>query len=197
MRNPLRTEAEAFRFLIVVIGGAVVIGLCAWANEWLGVAAAVLVVGGIAWWLWRSPSAVGPKRPEPLASSTPLGHHRVLLLAPVGAEPGSVAERLRPRLDGRGAEVLVVVPALAATLEALTGAVDDRRGEAARAAETIAARLADSGVQARGTVGADEPMLAVEDALREFGADEVVLVEDGPLLERARERLAVPVSRLD
>jgi hypothetical protein len=51
VRNPLRSEAEAFRFLLVVIGGAVAIAACSYANEWLGVAAAVLVVGGIGWWL--------------------------------------------------------------------------------------------------------------------------------------------------
>lgn len=53
MRNPLRSEAEAFRFLLVVIGGAVAIGVCSYANEWLGVTAAVVVIGGIGWWLWR------------------------------------------------------------------------------------------------------------------------------------------------
>ena len=53
MRNPLRSEAEAFRFLLVVIAGAVAIFGCAAVNEWLGVAAAVAVVGGIVWWLRR------------------------------------------------------------------------------------------------------------------------------------------------
>jgi predicted membrane channel-forming protein YqfA (hemolysin III family) len=56
MRNPLRSEAEAFRFLLVVIAGAIVIVAFAYANEWLGVAAAVLVVAGVVWWL---------RRPEP------------------------------------------------------------------------------------------------------------------------------------
>jgi len=53
VRNPLRSEAEAFRFLLVVIAGAVAIFGCAAVNEWLGVAAAVAVVGGIVWWLRR------------------------------------------------------------------------------------------------------------------------------------------------
>jgi hypothetical protein len=53
VRNPLRSEAEMFRFLLAVIGGAVAIAACSYANEWLGVAAAVLVVGGIAWWIRR------------------------------------------------------------------------------------------------------------------------------------------------
>ena len=47
MRNPLRSEAEAFRFLGVVIAGAIVIAAAAWLNTWVGVAAAVLVVAAL------------------------------------------------------------------------------------------------------------------------------------------------------
>src|SRR5205085_389532 len=39
MRNPLRSETEAFRFLIAVIVGALVIVGAAYINTWLGVAA--------------------------------------------------------------------------------------------------------------------------------------------------------------
>ena len=65
-----------------------------------------------------------------------------------------------------------------------------------REAASVAALFAGSGVDARGSVGADDPVLAVEDALREFGADEVVLAGDADLLSAARERVAVPVSLL-
>lgn len=51
MRNPISSEAEAFRFLLVVIAGAIAIAVCAALNTWLGVAAAVVAVGGIAVWL--------------------------------------------------------------------------------------------------------------------------------------------------
>lgn len=196
MRNPLRTEAEAFRFLIVVIVGAAIVVACAYANEWLGVAAAVLVVGGIVWWLWHAPGV--PTAPEPAAAPapTPPGTYRILLVAPPGAAAGEVAAGLRARADGRATEVLVVVPALATPVEALTGAVDDRRDEAQRTADALAARLADAGLAARGIAGADEPLLAVDDALREFGADEVVIAGDEELLAAARGRIAAPVSLL-
>jgi len=182
MRNPLRTEAEAFRFLLVVIGGAVVIAAFAYANTWLGVAAAVLVVGGIGWWLMRNAAVHEPPQTR-LATETPAGVRRVLVLA----VPGTSSV---PAPDST--ETLVVVPALASAVEALTGGVDDRRAEAERTALALAASLP----HARGVVGADDPALAVEDALREFGADEVVVVgaEDG-VLEAIRERVAVPVSR--
>jgi hypothetical protein len=51
MRNPLRSEAEAFRFLGVVIVGALVIAGAAWLNTWVGVAAALLVIVAVVLWV--------------------------------------------------------------------------------------------------------------------------------------------------
>ena len=90
-----------------------------------------------------------------------------------------------------GAEVLVVVPALGSSSEALTGAVVDRRHDAEATAAALESRLPG----ARAEVGADDPALAVEDALRVFGADEVLVAGDDGMLEAIRERVALPVSR--
>ena len=49
MSNPLRTEAEAFRFLVAVVIGAVAIAGASKLNTWLGVAVAVAVVAGLFW----------------------------------------------------------------------------------------------------------------------------------------------------
>ena len=187
MRNPLRSEADAFQFLVVVVGGAVVVGAAAYLNTWVGVAAALLVIGGIGVWLMRAPGVP----PVALSSSTPGSMHRVLVVAPPGTSG------LAGRIDGGATEILVVVPALASTVEALTGAVDDRRADAQQTADALAAELSGTGLRARGIVGADDTVLAAEDALRMFGADEIVLVGgDASLLEKARERFAMPVSRL-
>jgi hypothetical protein len=51
VRNPLRSEAEAFRFLILVLGGAIVIAAAAYLNTWLGLVAAVLVVAWLVRWV--------------------------------------------------------------------------------------------------------------------------------------------------
>src|SRR5579884_1281337 len=155
MRNPLRSEGEAFRFLVAVIIGALVIVGAAYLNTWLGVAAAVLAVAGIVWWLMQEPIP-GAAEPAPkLTSSTPGRLHRVLLVAP----PGTTSV---PSPDG-ATDVVVLVPALASTLEAVTGAVD--------------------------------PALAVEDALRTFGADEIVVVGDDAIVSAIRDRVTIPVSR--
>jgi len=172
MRNPLRSEAESFRFLIAVIIGALVIVGAAYLNTWLGVAAAIVAVAGIIWWLMQEP-VPGASDPAPrLESETPRGTHRVLVVA----APGTTSVQVAPAAT----DIVVVVPALASTIEALTGAVDDRRAEAEKTANRLAASLPN----ARGEIGADNVGLAVEDALRTFGADEIV-----------RSRVTIPVSR--
>jgi len=183
MRNPLRSEAEAFRFLVAVIIGALVIVGAAYLNTWLGVAAAILAVAGIIWWLIQEPIP-GAADPAPkLASGTGRGVHRVLVVALPGTESVQV------RADAT--DVVVVVPALASTVQALTGAVDDRRAEAEETANRLAAHIPN----ARGEVGADDPGLAVEDALRTFGADEIVVSGDDSLVAAVRGRVTIPVSR--
>jgi hypothetical protein len=183
LRNPLRSEGEAFRFLIAVIIGALVIVGAAYLNTWLGVAAAVLAVGGIVWWLMQEPvPGVADSAPR-LTSATPGSGRRVLLVAAPGTSSVSAP-------DG-ASDVVVLVPALASPLEAVTGAVDDRRADA----EQTAARLAAQLPNARGAVGADDPALAVEDALRTFGADEIVVVGGADLASAIRDRVTIPVSQ--
>jgi hypothetical protein len=182
MRNPLRSEGEAYRLLWIVVGGAVVIIVAAFINTWLGVAVAVVAFGALGWWLMKEPVPGSAEPPAVVTSGTPVGTHRVLVVAPPGTETVSVPD---------GAEVLVVVPALSSTTEALTGAVDDRRHDAEATAAALEARLQGARVE----VGADDPALAVEDALRVFGADEVLVVGDDGMLDAIRERVALPVSR--
>jgi hypothetical protein len=182
MRNPLRSEGEAYRLLWIVVGGAALIIAAAFINTWLGVAVAVIAFAALGWWLMKEPVPGAAEPPRAVTSGTPAGTHRVLVVAPPGTQTVSVPD---------GAEVLVVVPALASTSEALTGAVDDRRRDAEATAAALESRLAGARVE----VGADDPALAVEDALRVFGADEVLVAGDDGMLEAIRERVALPVSR--
>ena len=182
MRNPLRSESEPYRLLWIVDGGAAVIIVAAFINTWLGVAVAVIAFGALGWWLMHEPAPGAAEPPPVVTSETPPGTHRILVVAPPGTESVAVPD---------GAEVLVVVPALSSTSEALTGAVDDRRHDAESTAAALEARLDGARVE----VGADDPALAVEDALRVFGADEVLVVGDDGMLEAVRERVALPVSR--
>ena len=67
------------------------------------------------------------------------------------------------------------------------------------------ARLNDAGIEARGEIGDGEPLQAIEDALRTFGADEIIIsthpegrsnwLEKG-VVSGARERFAVPITHV-
>ena len=87
------------------------------------------------------------------------------------------------------------MPALASKLEAATGAVDDRRADAEQTALALTRRLSRPGVGVRGEVGADDPVLAAEDTMRLFGADEILVAAGDDVVEQIRSRVTVPVSR--
>jgi hypothetical protein len=95
---------------------------------------------------------------------------RVLVVTPVALD-GAALERAVHGHAGADAETLVVVPAAnVSKLQLLTGEVDEAR----TAAEAAAAETAEPGAPA--VVGDTDPVQAVEDALRTFGGDEIVIV---------------------
>ena len=184
MRNPLRSEAEAYRFLWIVVGGAAVDHrgrrhqhVARRRRRRDRLRGARLVADARA--------GAGSRR-----GSAAAGH--------LGDAAGH-APRARRRAARNGdAWPCRTGPRCSSSCrrsrrrrEALTGAVDDRRGDAEATAAALEARV----LGARAEVGADDPALAAEDALRVFGADEVLVVGDDGMVEAIRERVALPVSR--
>jgi hypothetical protein len=100
---------------------------------------------------------------------------------------------LRAALGDDVDELRVVVPAVhQSRLQWLTNADDDARERADEAASSIAEALPSQ--ETESSAGDSDPLLAVEDALREFPADEVVVVtrpdEEATWLEGSSERIA-------
>ncbi len=62
MRNPFKTEAEAFRFVWLTIAYCAVIVFAAWVNTWLGVAVFIAETAVLVWWLFPglAQGAAGP-----------------------------------------------------------------------------------------------------------------------------------------
>ncbi|HZC28388.1 MAG TPA: hypothetical protein VE269_01510, partial [Gaiellaceae bacterium] len=84
----------------------------------------------------------------------------------------------------------------------------DEDGARAAAQERLDAslgRLQALGVQARGEVGDSDPLQAIEDTVRTYGPDEIILsthpegrshwLERG-VVDKARERFAVPITHV-
>jgi hypothetical protein len=111
---------------------------------------------------------------------------------------------LEKSLDVRE-EVLVVTPALNSPLKHWVSDEDGARAAAQERLDTSLAQLAAAGVAARGEVGDGDPVQAIEDALRTFGADEIIISTHPPgrsnwlernVVDKARERFAVPITHI-
>ena len=122
------------------------------------------------------------------------------------SEPVS-ADALRSAVgeDAADAEVLVVAPALQSKRRFLLADPDPAIERAEEVQQETVERLDEGGVDAAGDTGESDPLLAIQDALQTFEADEIVLfthpggsanwLEEG-LVEEAKERFEPPVRHL-
>ena len=123
------------------------------------------------------------------------------------AEPVS-AEAMRAAVGpdiASDAEVLVVAPALNSRKRFLLADPDPAIERAEAVQEETVERLDEEGIDAAGDTGEEDPLLALQDALTTFPADEVVLfthsggkqnwLEEG-LVDEAGTRFDVPVRHL-
>jgi hypothetical protein len=102
--------------------------------------------------------------------------------------------------DVRGADILVVAPALNSRLRRWLSDEDAARRRAEGRATELVARLHRQGLRARARVGDADPLLAIADALPTFPADEIVIAADperssrtDELASLARDRFGLPV----
>jgi hypothetical protein len=118
--------------------------------------------------------------------------------APAEGLPDDIGERLSG-FD----EIHVVAPALTSRLRLWTSDVDAARAAAEERLEGVLARLRGAGLHADGAIGDDDPVVAVDDALRTTEADLVLLAIHAPdcehyrehgLVERVRSRVDLPVE---
>jgi hypothetical protein len=202
--NPFRSEAEAYRFVWLTIGyfGLIVAG--ALINRWVGLAV-FIVLSAIVIYLYVHRGERRTRILTPTHSGRGEDERRILVIAneTVGGE--TLRDTIRQRIEGSRAEVLVVSPALNTPLKHWVSDDDQARVAAQQRLERSLARLREAGIEARGEIGDGEPLQAIEDALRTFGADEIIIsthpegrsnwLEKG-VVSAARERFAVPITHV-
>jgi hypothetical protein len=202
VRNPFRNEADAFRLVLLTIGYFALIVVAAAINTWLGVAVFVLltvIAIGAVIHARREPPGHAEIRPH-----AP-GERRILVIAneTVGGEP--LRDLIHSRSQGVEERVRVVCPALMSPVRYFASDEDAPRAAAHERLERSLARLRELGITAEGEVGDADPLQAIEDGLRTFGADEVVIsthpegrsvwLERG-VVRAARERFDVPITHV-
>jgi hypothetical protein len=205
MINPLRSEAEAYRFLLLTVGYFATIAIAALLiGKWAGIIVFLaLTLAGVVY-------VVRASRTEPPRQAVPsrrgrANERRILVIAneTVGGE--RLRDEIHSRSEGYDEHVLVVTPALNTHLRHWASDEDNARVEAQKRLDASLARLRAAGIDAKGEVGDAEPVQAMEDALRLFGADEIIIsthpegrshwLEKG-IVETARERFAVPITHV-
>jgi hypothetical protein len=204
VQNPFRSEAEAFRFVIQTLGYFALIVVAALIHPWLGVAVFAVLTGFVVWWLFFRGARERPIQTTPTRRSAE-GERRILVIANETVGGNTLRNAIQRRAEGVREEILVVVPALNSPLRHWASDDDNARARAQERLATSLERLNADGVNARGEVGDSEPLQAIEDALRTFGADEIIIsthpegrsnwLEKG-VVSGARERFAVPITHV-
>ena len=199
----LRSEIDPFWWVVMILG-AILVAVLAVLMPVLGLIWAALLLGfGVG--LALREAQRNPSRHSVLRRAAD-GRHRVLVIANQAlGSPALLTEIERRCGDGRG-EVLIVAPALTASRTAVwTSDVDPAIEDAQRRLELSLRAAEEAGLSARATVGDPDPSVALDDALRSFAADEIVIwthtPDQAPLLEhgvvqRAREAVDLPLTHV-
>ena len=200
------TRREFSAVPVVVIVSA--IGLAVFGGIWLGPWAAVVVTVGFALiviaalivWAMRRDSLGDAPQVRPIDD----GRFRILVVADERCATPSFAQDLRSDAGDRPLSVFVVAPALESRMGQLAG---DQQGyeDATRRLNDIVEGFKRAGMDAQGEVGPNDPLQAADDGLRQFAANEIVLVThpesqanwlESGVVARARSRYFQPVKHI-
>ncbi len=207
MRNPIRSEADAFRFTLLAVGVGVVVAVAGiLGGGWVALGVALgLGLGALLAYYLRS----GSEPPEPSVwerRREALGKRRVVVVANETCRGRVLLDEVRYRTAGYDAEVLVIAPALTSHVRHWTSDTDGSRAAAQERLNHSLAALATAGIRARGEIGDEDPVQAIEDALHTFAPDEVIVSTHPPgrsnwleqgIVERARGRFpGVPITHV-
>lgn len=203
-RNPFRSEADAFRLVLVTLAAfAAIAAATLLVGWWLGLAVFVAVTA-LALWYYLRPL------PDERPAQAPAGSgaddaQRVLVVANETVEGPELRAEVIRVAEARRTYVHVVSPALNSKMRHWASDEDGARTAAQARLDASISRLAEAGIEASGEVGDADPLQAIEDALRTFGPDQIVIsthpegrsnwLERG-VVDAARARFAVPITHV-
>jgi hypothetical protein len=204
VRNPCRSEAEAFRFLLLTIGYFALIVVGAIIDKWVGLGVFVVLTLFAVYVAFLRGRDEPPPRIAPTLRHDP-DERRILVIANETVAGETLHETIREKSVGYRTNVLVVAPAQPSPLQHFASDDDPGRRAAQERVDASLAKLRKAGFSAQGQVGDPDPVQAIEDALRTFGPDEIIIsthpegrshwLERG-VVEHARERFAVPITHV-
>jgi hypothetical protein len=122
---------------------------------------------------------------------------RTLVFVDVEADPAALAQRLDGLDEPRSRDLRIVVPARTDQLHRIASDLEPGRAAARERVEEIVAAIGDRFGTVAGDVGDADDRLALEDALRTYPADELVLVNAAAGRRDALQRVATERAERD
>ncbi len=209
MRLPIRSEADAFR---IVYGLAALVGLSLLLGYQITPLVGMIVFTAVTLGLLlvefrrTDHDRRLPLRDAARAAPRSVSPDRRQIL--VVANQTLVGEEIRAEIMRRREDrpvLRVVAPVLASRTRYAVSDIDSGLAQARRRLEETLAWAAANDLEATGTVCDQGPLIAIEDELRRFAADEVLIsthpanrsnwLETG-LVERVRAELDIPVTHV-
>jgi nucleotide-binding universal stress UspA family protein len=204
VKNPLRSEAEAFQFLLWAVAYFAAIAIAGVINRWAGLVVFIVLSAAVVLWWLRARRLEAPTQTTSVHRGGP-NDRRILVIANETVGGGALRERILDRSEGYTTEVLLVCPALNSPLRHWASDEDDARRQAQERLEASLERLREVGIEAKGEIGDGDPLQAIEDGIRTFGPDEVIIsthpegrshwLERG-VVSGARARFAVEITHV-
>lgn len=201
MLGPQTREGLGVRVLVGALLIAALAGLIFYAvGPLAGTLVAIAMIAFGAWVLLRE-----DRQATIEVAPAPSKARRLLILADGRARARALSEAISrargtgTRPDAEPTAVRLIVPAPASKGEQIASATDEARAEAEERLKTLLADLRLTGVEADGEVGDPDPTTALEDGLRRFAADEILIqtADDNgawrELVDRASEDSPVPM----
>lgn len=205
MHNPLRSEQDAFRWLLVIgaaLASAIVLTLL--TRPVVGVVWTALLIGFGVGFGYRSARGSLPRSVEVTKGGD--GKFRLLVIANETVQGEALLNEIRDRCRDRRCEVMVVTPALASSRTShWTSDIDEAIELARQRMELSLIEIKQLGLKAKGEIGDSDPNVAIEDALRVFSADEILISTHPPdrsrwlehgVVGKAREQIDLPITHV-
>jgi hypothetical protein len=203
MESPFRSEAAAFRFLLITIGAFALIVVASAISTSLGIIVFLLLTAA-AVGVYLRQRGPGPERAHVEHVGGP-EERRVLVVANETVAGEELVSAISMLALTQTSSFLVVCPALNSRLRTWTSDEDPAREAAQGRLEATLERLSSVGIDARGEIGDSDPLIAVEDAVRTFRPDEIVISTHPPgrsnwlergVVDGVRVRFDVPVTHV-
>jgi hypothetical protein len=131
-----------------------------------------------------------------------MGAKLLIAAGAVAGDPTDLPFGVRCLIDA-AEDIFVVAPTLPTRIDWITSDTDRATVKADERLQAVLGQLEELGAPAGGAVGADDPLVALEDAVRSFGPDHLLIGlragaragwQEQGLLDQIERRFAIPMT---